>query len=360
MENKKLKIGIIGCGGIYNWAHYYAYKDNDEVEVVAFCDIVLSKAEAAAEKLGKDKSCCYENYEDVLNIEGLDAVDICTPNYLHSIIAVAALNKGINVFCEKPDAVSVAEAQKMSDAAEKSGKTLMVMRNNRYNNYSKFLKKYIEDGKMGEIYTARCGWRRRRGIPGKGGWFTTKAQSGGGPLIDLGVHMIDLAVWLMGNPKPVAVSGATYCKFADSDTQADSEHSKFGEASSDGTFDVEDLAIGFIRFDNGCTMQIEFSWASNIEREKVFVELRGTKAGASTDTTDDKFKIFTEENGVTVDIVPNLPEMSDGPHAQNLRHFFNVISGKAEPDFKPVQGLNMVKILEAMYKSAELGEEVKL
>lgn len=360
MENKKLKIGIIGCGGIFNWAHIYAYKDNKDVEVVAFCDIVLSKAVSTAEKFGKDKSCCYENYEDVLNIEGLDAVDICTPNYLHSIIAVAALNKGINVFCEKPDAVSVAEAQKMSDAAEKSGKTLMVMRNNRYNDYSKFLKKYIAEGKMGEIYTARCGWRRRRGIPGKGGWFTTKAQSGGGPLIDLGVHMIDLAIWLMGNPKPVAVSGATYCKFADSDTQADSEHSKFGEASAEGTFDVEDLAMGFIRFDNGCTMQIEFSWASNIEREKVFVELRGTKAGASTDTTDDKFKIFTEENGVTVDVIPNLPKESDGPHAQNLRHFFNVISGKAEPDFKPVQGLNMVKILEAMYKSAELGEEVKL
>lgn len=360
MENKKLKIGIIGCGGIFNYAHIYAYENNENVEIVALCDIIVSKALSVAEKLGLSKSICFESYEDVLNIEGLDAVDICTPNYLHSIIAVAALNKGINVFCEKPDAVSVAEAQKMKDAAEKSGKTLMVMRNNRYNDYSKFLKKYIEDGKMGEIYTARCGWRRRRGIPGKGGWFTTKAQSGGGPLIDLGVHMIDLSVWLMGNPKPVAVSGATYCKFADSDTQADSEHAKFGSAASGGTFDVEDLAFGFIRFDNGCTMQIEFSWASNIEREKVFVELRGSKAGASTDTTDDKFKIFTEENGVTVDIVPNLPKASDGPHVQNIYHFLDVISGKAEPDFVPIQGLNMVKILEAMYKSAEIGEEIKL
>ncbi len=360
MKNKKLTIGIIGCGGIFNYAHINAYENNEDVEIVALCDIILSKAEAAAEKLGLDKSVCYENYEDVLNIEGLDAVDICTPNYLHSIIAVAALNKGINVFCEKPDAVSVAEAQKMKDAAEKSGKTLMVMRNNRYNDYSKFLKKYIADGKMGEIYTARCGWRRRRGIPGKGGWFTTKAQSGGGPLIDLGVHMIDLAIWLMGNPKPVAVSGATYCKFADSETQADSEHAKFGSAADEGTFDVEDLAMGFIRFDNGCTMQIEFSWASNIEREKVFVELRGTKAGASTDTTDDKFKIFSEENGVTVDIVPNLPKAADSPHVQNLYHFFDVISGKAKPDFVPVQGLNMVKILESMYKSAEIGAEVKL
>ena len=359
MGTKKLKVGIIGCGGIFNGAHIYAYQDNKNVEIVAFCDIVLSKAVSTAKKLGFDESICYENYEDVLNIEGLDAVDICTPNYLHSIIAVAALNKGINVFCEKPDAVSVSEAQKMQDAAEKSGKVLMVMRNNRYNNYSKFLKKYINDGKMGEIYTARCAWRRRRGIPGKGGWFTTKAQSGGGPLIDLGVHMIDLCIWLMGNPKPVAVSAATYTKFANSETEADSEHAKFGEAKADGTFDVEDLAMGFIRFDNGCTMQIEFSWASNIEREHNFIELRGTKAGASNDTADKSFKIFTEENGVTVDYIPNLPD-SNGPHKQNLFHFFDVLLNGKEPDFVPVQGVNMVKILEAAYKSAELGEEVKI
>ncbi len=357
---KKLKFGIVGCGGIYTWAHYYAYENNENIEVVAFCDIKIEKAYAAAEKLGVSKEHCYEDYKEMLEKEELDAIDICTPNYLHSIVAVDALNKGIHVFCEKPDAVSVAEAKKMQDAADKNGKVLMVMRNNRYNNYSKFLKKYIADGKMGEIYTARCGWRRRRGIPGKGGWFTTKAQSGGGPLIDLGVHMIDLCIWLMGNPTPVAVTGCTYCKFADNDAGADSEHSKFGEAAADGTFDVEDLAMGFIKFDNGASMQVEFSWASNIEREKNFIELRGTRAGASTDTTDDKFKIFTEENGTTVDIVPNLPQGGPGGHAQNIFHFVDVINGKAEPDFVPVQGVNMVKILEAMYKSAETGKEVEL
>ena len=357
---KKLRFGIVGCGGIFNWAHIYAYQESDKIETVAFCDIKIEKAYASAEKLGVSKEHCYEDFREMLEKEELDAIDICTPNYLHSIIAVEALNKGINVFCEKPDAVSVEEAKKMQDAAEKSGKVLMVMRNNRYNNYSKFLKKYIADGKMGEIYTARCGWRRRRGIPGKGGWFTTKAQSGGGPLIDLGVHMIDLCIWLMGNPTPVAVSGCTYCKFANDDAGSDSEHSKFGEAQADGTFDVEDLAMGFIRFDNGASMQVEFSWASNIEREKNFIELRGTKAGASTDTTDDKFKIFTEENGTIVDIVPKLPEGGLGAHAQNILHFVDVVNGDAQADFVPVQGVNMVKILEAMYKSAELGEEVKL
>lgn len=359
MDNKKLRVGIVGCGGIFTSSHFPLYVNNPEVEIVALCDIVVSKAEAFADRLGLPGTACYEKFEEMLEQENLDAVDVCTPNYLHSIVAVAALNKGINVFCEKPDAVSVAEAEKMKAAAEKSGKTLMVMRNNRYNDYSKFLKKFIADGKMGDIYTARCGWQRRRGIPGKGGWFTTKAQSGGGPLIDLGVHMIDLAVWLMGNPTPVSVTGATYCKFAQSETDADSVHAQYGEAVENGVFDVEDLAFGFIRFDNGCTMQIEFSWASNVECEKVYIDLRGTKAGATTDTRDGRFKIFTEENGVTVDIVPNLAG-GEIPHVQNLRHFYNVILGKEQPDFVPVQGLNMVKILEAMYKSAELGEEVKL
>lgn len=359
METKKLKVGIVGCGGIFNSAHLPLYINNPEVEIAAVCDIVLSKAEAVTDGIGLSKKACYKDYKELLNVPGLDAVDICTPNYLHSIIAVEALNKGIHVFCEKPDAVSVGEAEKMKLAAEKSGKVLMVMRNNRYNEYSKFLKKYIEEGKMGDIYTARCGWQRRRGIPGKGGWFTTKAQSGGGPLIDLGVHMIDLCIWLMGNPTPVSVSGATYCKFAESDTEADSVHSMYGEAKAGGIFDVEDLAFGFIRFDNGCTMQIEFSWASNVECEKVFVDLRGTKAGASTDTRDGKFKIFTEENGVTVDLVPNLGG-GEIAHIQNLRHFYHVILGKEQPDFVPIQGLNIVKILEAMYKSAEIGAEVKL
>lgn len=359
MENKKLKIGLIGCGGIQKM-HAFAYLDNENVEVVACCDLILDRAKKEAERFGLPESACYTDYKDVLGIPGLDAIDICTPNYWHSIIAVDALNKGINVFCEKPDAVSVSEAERMKEAAEKSGKVLMVMRNNRYNDYAKYLKQFIQDGKMGEIYTARCGWRRRRGIPGKGGWFTTKAMSGGGPLIDLGVHMIDLAIWLMGNPKPVAVSGATYCKFADSTASADSEHAKFGDSAAGGTFDVEDLAFGFIRFENGCTMQIEFSWASNVEREHNFVDLRGTKAGATNDTYDKKFRIFTEDNGVLVDLEPKFPENQTYKHVQNLYHFFDVVQGKAEPDFVPVQGLNMIKILEAMYKSAELGEEVKL
>ena len=354
---KKLKIGLIGAGGMARTVHLPGFGRMDNVEVVAICDIVPEKAEALAEKF--HISHIFEDYREMLKMPELDAVDICTPNVWHSIMAVDALEAGLHVFCEKPDAVSVEEAEKMKAAAEKSGKTLMVMRNNRYLPSSSFMKEYVETGKMGEIYAARCGWQRRRGIPGKGGWFTTKELSGGGPLIDLGVHMIDLTMWLMGNPKPVAVSGCTYCKFADTDV-SDSEHSNFGEKKTDGIFDVEDLAMGFIRFENGACMQIEFSWASNIEEEQRFYELRGTKAGASWSSPGEKLKIFTEEFGKTVDYLPNIDDKQISIHTANLRHFVDVVLNGTEPMFVPQQGVDMVKILEAIYKSAETGREVLL
>ena len=355
---KKLKIGVIGAGGICTACHMPAFAEMDNVEIVAICDVKIQKAQELADKYGIQN--VFEDYNDVINMDGIDAVDICTPNYLHSIIAVAALKSGLHVFCEKPDAVSVEEASKMKAAAEESGKVLMVMRNNRFTPASEFLKKYIEDGKMGEIYAARCGWQRRRGIPGKGGWFTTKSESGGGPLIDLGVHMIDLAIWLMGNPKPIAVSGSTYTKFANAKDTSDSIHSVFGEVKEDGIFDVEDLAMGFIKFDNGACMQIEFSWASNIEKENRFVELRGTNAGATLNFVDLNPKIYTSEYGRTVDIEPNLPADGLQQHAANIHHFTDVVLNGAKPDFVPEQGVDMIKILTAIYKSAETGREVLL
>lgn len=353
---KKLRIAIVGAGGIANYAHGNGYLNMDNVEIIGVCDIIRERAESLAEKLGAKFVC--EDYKELFELEGLDAIDICTPNYLHSIIAVDALNKGFHVFCEKPDAINVEEALKMKEAAEKNNKVLMVMRNNRYLGAALYLKQYITDGKMGEIYAARCGWQRRRGIPGKGGWFTTKEQSGGGPLIDLGVHMIDLTMWLMGNPTPVSVSGSTYCKFANNDV-VDSVHSRLGVKNDGGTFNVEDLAMGFIKFDNGACMQIEFSWASNIDVEKRFFELRGEKSGASWSSLDDRLKIFTEEYGKTVDMIPNVTTPVPF-HEANLRHFADVIINGAEPAFVPQQGVDMIKILEAIYKSAETGKEVLL
>lgn len=356
---KTYKVGLIGLGGIAKAAHMSAYGRMDNVELAAICDIVPKKIEDFKKRYDlPDDFPAFTDYHDLLEVEGLDYVDICTPNYLHSIIAVDALNKGLNVFTEKPDAVSVAEVTRMKDAADASGKVLMAMRNNRHRNTAKFLKNYIADGHMGDIYCGRCGWIRRRGIPGKGGWFTTKEQSGGGPLIDLGVHMIDLAIWLMGNPTPVAVTGCTYTKFADTEV-SDSVNSSFGEKKANGIFDVEDLAMGFIRFDNGACLQIEFSWASNIKEEDNFVELRGTKSGAKLSMLHG-LEIFSESHGQLTNITPLADDMKGIPqHEANLRHFLDVLGG-ATPDFLPIQGVNMIKILEAMYESAKLGHEIQL
>lgn len=357
--SKKLKMAIIGVGGIARNVHLPAYANIDCVDIVAVCDILPDRAKEVAKKF--DIPAYYTDYKDVLNIEGLDAVDICTPNYWHSIIAVDALEKGLHVICEKPDAINVEAAERMKAAAEKNGKTLMVIRNNRFLETSKFLKKYIDDGKMGNIYAGRCGWQRRRGIPGRGGWFTTKELSGGGPLIDLGVHMIDLAMWLMGNPKPVAVTGCTYNKFANSEDVSDSKESRFGDRNAEGTFDVEDLAMGFIRFENGACLQIEFSWASNVEKEKRYVELRGEKAGSKWSSDDNLLKIFEEAYGKTADYLPNIDnEKSMGAHEANIRHFADVVLNGAEPIFVPRQGINMIKILRAIYDSAEQGREIQL
>ena len=353
--DRKLRLGVVGTGGIWTACHAPAWKTHPEVEIVAVCDVVKEKADRWATDTGAK---AFYDHKQMIAEAKLDFVDICTPNLYHSKIAVAALEAGLHVFTEKPDAINPIEAQKMADAAKKSGLTLMAMRNNRWLPQSMWMKKFVDAGNMGEVYTGRCGWIRRRGIPGMGGWFTTKALSGGGPLIDLGVHFLDVAIWLMGDPRPVAVSGCTYRKFAESKV-SDSEHSQFGEKSKDaGTFDVEDLAIGFIRFDNGASLQIEFSWASNIEDEKVFVELRGEKAGATLDFHG--MKIFTEGPQGLYDIQPKLEKNPRGEHAMMLYHFVDVLKKRAEPIIKPEHGVNMIKILSAMYESADKGREVQL
>lgn len=337
-----LRFGIIGTGKICQGPHMSAYDKIDEVEIVALCDIDKSKLDKLKERYPNAK--CYTDYKEMIENETIDCVDICTPNRYHSIIAIYALEHGINVLVEKPDAINASEAIKMKEAAEKSGKTLMAIRNNRYRPSTSFLKEYIKEGKMGEIYAGRCGWIRRRGIPGWGGWFVRKEESGGGPLIDLGVHIIDLAMYLMGNARPVTVSGSTYSKFASTDTN-----------------DVEDLAMGFIRFDNGACLQIEFSWASNIAGDQMFVELRGEKAGSRMSGIDRQLDIFTEECGNLVNLKPCVDDYAGmNHHEANIRHFVDVVAHGAEPDFTPEQGVNMVKILDALYESARVGHEIQL
>ena len=353
--DRKIRLGIVGCGGICRGSHVPFYQNENRVEVVAVCDLLPERT--AAIRAFFPAATAYADYRDLLARPEIDAIDICTPNDLHSEVAIAAFQAGKHVICEKPDAVDPEKALAMKAASEVAGRLLMVIRNNRFVDASQYARRFIESGRMGEVYAARCGWQRRRGIPGKGGWFTTRARSGGGPLIDLGVHMIDLAVWLMGNPRPVAVSGNTFRKFAVDGAPSDSEHAKFGDRLAGGTFDVEDLAMGLIRFDNGALLQIECSWASNIKAETRFVELRGTRAGLCW--RDGAIEVFTEMDGQLVDLAP-AGHMADGGHARNLRNFVDVLYGLAEPCYLPQQGVDMIRILAAIYESARTGAEVRL
>lgn len=355
-----LRVGIVGCGGICNDAHVPAYHKIENAQVIAICDINPDKFSKTTERLGK-KVNTYVDYKEMIEKENLDFVDICTPNYLHAEIAVYAMEHGLNAFSEKPDTITVANALEMKRVQEQTGKQLMIMRNNRHLFSSRELKGRIQNGEFGEIYAARCGWIRKRGIPGKGGWFTTKAMSGGGPLIDLGVHIIDLTMYLMGNPRPVSVSGCTFTKFASDQEASDSVHASFGEKVEGGTFDVEDLAMGFIKFDNGACLQIEFSWASNIKNEKTFIELRGEKKGA--EWLGNFYRVFDGNSYQPVkayfSMQKQLRHIRNG-HTENLRHFCNVLEKGEKPDFTIDQGINMIKILTAMYESAQSGREVLL
>jgi predicted dehydrogenase len=256
------------------------------------------------------------------------------------------------VHCEKPIALNATEAQKIVDAKNRYQKKLMVALNNRFTNESYFVKKYAQAGLFGEIYHANCGWRRVRGIPGKGSWFTNKKLSGGGPLIDLGVHFIDLAMFFMGNPKPLSVSASTYSKFAENNSKNSWTYGSIGK----GIYDVEDFAAGMIRVEGGATIDFEFSWASNIDKEYNYYELLGTKGGASF--KDGKLKIFSELFDTCVTITPQ----TDYPiNALNeFTHFVQCIKEDKVSISPPEHAVDLMRVIDAAYESALLNREVML
>ncbi|HEY5586234.1 MAG TPA: Gfo/Idh/MocA family oxidoreductase [Ruminiclostridium sp.] len=354
MDSKKLKYGIIGCGGIASLKHLAGYAKMGDVEIVAVCDSNYERALEAAKTYNVPN--CFKDTNEMLKMKNLDIVSICVPNFLHAPMTIAALEAGKHVHCEKPPALSAVEVQKMIDARDKSGKKLMVGLNYLFYPSTDFVKKFIDGGGMGDIYYAKCGWLRRRGIPGKGGWFTSKEKSGGGPLIDLGVHFIELAMYLMGSPKPVTVSGSTYCKFANSTNESSfSGNTTFQTITQNAVFDVEDTAMGFIRMDNGATMITECTWASNIEEEYNYYELFGTKAGIRF--RNGKLQIFSEINGTLVDIAPKI---TDIPFSEDeIRHFVDCVKEDKEPIARAEDSMEVMRIIESIYASAEKKCEIK-
>ncbi len=329
--NDRTTVGVIGLG--LGQAHLAGYLKDDRVEVVGLADLDAGLVERTA--AAHDVAHAFTSYRDLLGL-GPDLVSVCLPNFLHAPVTIDVLDAGAHVLCEKPMALNAAQARDMAAAARRNGRFLMIALNNRFRTETQILKKLIEQDVLGEIYYAKTGWLRRSGIPGAGTWFTRKAQAGGGPLIDLGVHMIDLARWLMGNPRPASVAGATFNRLS---------------GRVEGDFDVEDLAAAFIRFEGGITLVAETSWASHVAAEGSYVKLMGTRGGAEINGND--LTVYTDLHGEQVDITPAYAprEWSDCIAAE-IAHFVDCIRTGRTPMSTGEQGVDIMQILDGIYESA--------
>lgn len=350
----KIKVGVIGTGSISN-EHIQAYLKNPDVELYAFCDLDADKVKMMAEKYDVDRT--YTDYHEMLKLDELDAVSVCTWNSEHAPCTIAALDAGKHVLCEKPMATSADEALRMQDAVERNGKLLMIGFVRRYGNDCRIMQDFIDAGFFGELYYAKATYLRRNGNPG--GWFGDKSRSAGGPLIDLGVHVIDLTRYLMGNCKPVSVYGATFQKLFD---RPDVKTPKGYVASSKTDHDicdVEDLATALIRYDNGAVLSIEASFSLNIKNDSGSIEFFGTKGGAKMNPD---LELYTNMNGymTNVDIQAQTSLSFDGLFAGEINHFVDCIT-KGIPCKSPAEdGVTMMRILDAIYESARTQHEVIL
>ncbi|MBQ3889281.1 MAG: Gfo/Idh/MocA family oxidoreductase [Clostridia bacterium] len=361
MTDKVLKVGIIGCGGIANGKHMPALKTVPDVEMVAFCDIIRERAEKAAKEYGTPDAKVYEDYKELLKDESIDIVHVCTPNREHSFISIDALEAGKHVMCEKPMAKTYAEAVAMCEAAERTGKKLTIGYQNRQTAQNLYVKQCAEDGVFGDIYYAKALAIRRRAVP-TWGVFLNEYEQGGGPLIDIGTHALDMTLWVMNNYEPEMVVGQTFRKLADD--PAGEQGNAWGDWDPD-KFTVEDSAFGFVRMKNGALINLESSWAINIATpvEAAYM-IAGTKAGA--DTVDGARINYIRNNRQCIE-KPNLNAggaaffegQTDGePHIIECHKWIRAIREDTDPCVLPRQAATVTRILEGIYNSAKSGKPV--
>ena len=357
-KGRTLRVGIIGTGGIAA-AHIAGYQKTEGVELFAACDVVKERAEAARDKYGFKH--VFTSYEELLKQPELDVVSICTPPFAHKEPTIAALEAGKHVLCEKPMALDGDEAQAMVDAYKrvkrKHGNLFSIGFNARWGASAQTLKRIVESGELGDVYYGRAVSHRRRGVPGWG-VFTNKKLNGGGPMIDIGVHALDMALWLLGHPKPVSVYGVTFRKFGN----RKGVYNPWG-AWDPKKFDVEDAAFAMIRFGNGAALQLECSWALNIEKSYSQQILCGTEAGAQMNP----FMVFGEKHGALTDTV--VPQgvtegqssgRGESTHTLEVQGFVRAIREGTEPLVLPEQALMVSRIVDAVYASDESGEAIRL
>lgn len=354
-----LKAGIVGCGGIANSKHMPAIKRVGEVEMVAFCDIIEEKAVKAKADFGTENANVYTDYKELLEKETeLDVIYVLTPNRSHCEVSVAAMKAGKHVMCEKPMAKTYEEAQLMVATAKETGKILTIGYQNRYRGDSLYLKKSCEAGEFGDIYYAKAHAIRRRAVP-TWGVFLNEFEQGGGPLIDIGTHALDLTLWMLDNYEPQLVVGSVFKKLGNQTETGNA----WGDWNKD-EFTVEDSAFGFIKMKNGATIYLESSWALNsLEVDEAKTSLSGTLAGADM---KDGLRInkvkhnrqIVEKVDVNGGGVAFFEGSSQRPEDIEQKIFADAINKGTDLVVKPEQAMVVTQILEAIYKSAETNQPV--
>jgi len=346
----KLKVAVIGTGAIARDYHIPHYTKLPDVELVAFCDINRERVREVAQRYCVEH--VYTDHRKMLEKHHPDIVDVCTPNYAHCKASVDSLERGAHVICEKPMAMNVRECEKMIAAAKQNKRLLTVAFHYRFMPAMEHLKYMIEEGAVGKVYYSRGIYLRRSGIPGWG-VFHMKEKSGGGPFIDIGVHVVDLLLWLMGNPKPVAVSGCTFQKFG---RRKDVASAFWSAQCRPKEFDVEDFAAGFIRLDNGAMMTIETSWASFIDGDTATtMMLLGDRGGV----TMSPVKVHTLIGNRHADITPSVTGKAD-PYFGEIEHFVECVKGNRKLRVTAEQALDVQRIADAVYESNKKGREIRL
>lgn len=359
MGNKRVvRVGIIGCGGIAFGKHMPSLNQLDNVEMVAFCDIDMQKAMNAKEQYGIEGAKTYTDYHELLKDTSIEVVHVLTPNRSHADISVAALESGKHVMCEKPMAINYPDAKRMLAAAQMSGKKLTIGYQNRFRDDSTLLQEYCKNGDLGEVYYAKAHALRRRAVP-TWGVFLKAEEQGGGPLVDIGTHALDLTLWFMDNYKPKSVVGNVYRKLADQKKAGN----EWGQWDTE-QFTVEDSAFGFITMENGATILLESSWALNIlDGGEAMTTLCGTKAGADM---NDGLRINFVEHDKQLTTIPTprgkavafFGKKEVDPALVEATQWIDAIVNDTDPLVKPEQAIVVTRILDAIYESARTGKPV--
>lgn len=356
MTTQRLRVGVIGAG--VGAAHLHAYAQVPRAEIVALAGLDDDRVRLVANTY--QVPATFRDYQDLLEHPGIDAVSVCLPNALHAPVTIAALESGKHVLVEKPLARNAEEGRTMLAAAARHERILMVAFNYRFRGDVQWLKQQIERGALGEIYYVKAHWMRRAGIPRLGSWFVSKEAAGGGPLIDLGVHILDLALYLLGEPRPVTVSGSTYAKFGPRGVKG------WGTEQFSNVhlpYEVEDLGSAFIRLDSGATLLLEASWATHSAAGDDFgVTLYGTEAGAELLVRnyghENTLRLFTDVHDVPFDSAPQPPEGRG--HLAVVERFVAAALDGDPPVPSAEEGLRRTEVIEAIYRSAATGQEIRL